>query len=275
MIAGNTNSPDEMVDRDLLDEMTATFTSTVGALYLSKITVPADGFGSTSGDQTFTAQVLDSDDEVLGEQVGTFADLNEFEWWDIVFDRPVLLDTEDATYTLKLIAGESALSTRTGEDADGADCLFATLTRPWEPPYVEDDYLASLGYASAQKALSGIDPAQVRRLWGDSSETPAQVKGDPRTRRRVLAAWHGTFLDSKPPGGSYAIVQRDGALSDLVGDRVVVQAGTKQTVVYIHRETDLDLPDDTQISLSRRAWLALAPLGDDTLSVTVTVLGDT
>lgn len=139
------------------------------------------------------------------------------------------------------------------DPGNGEIGIFGTFAYPWSPPDETDLYLANLGYGSAQAALKG--------------------EGDRRTRRRVRAAWHGTSLDSQPQGASLAVVQRDGTLADLVGERLVISVGNRSTIVYVHRETDLDLDDDTQISLSRRAWQALSPLATDDLLVTTEVIG--
>lgn len=140
--------------------------------------------------------------------------------------------------------------------ADLTPAFIAPYIQPWVPPNVDDLHLARLAYPSAQAALGS-------------------VAADPRTKQTTRASWHGTYLDPEPQGASFAIVQQDGPLADLVGRRIkVTEAATgKFTYAFVHRSADLDLDDGEQISLTRRLFRALAPLASDTLLVTVEELG--
>lgn len=245
---------------------------------VSKLTAYLDGNGTTtSGSQAFRAVIYDADNNLLAESDEVIIPvLTEAAWVDFTFDSPVSLTEGD--HSIGIHAGPSSEVAQYYGSGDGTNAalisdaysngapstispswdagevaIFATYAYAWTPPDETDLYLANLGYPTAQATLGNVD-------------------ADVRTKRRVYGAWHGTFLDPQPQGASVAIVQTGGDLSDLVGERVKVTSGGRSTVVYIHRETDLDLDDDTQISLSRRAWQAISPLADDTLLVTVEVI---
>jgi hypothetical protein len=275
MIFGHTSSDDlsEALPATANDILSSEFTPLANCL-VSKLSVPADGL-STGGDQELRGVIYSAAGDLLGQsEPYTVMNLDEPKWIDLVFAAPVPVTGEEACH-LGVHAGETSgaarlfhtntgtnLSTVADTYSDGADPsgftpsnttgelgIYATFAYAWEPPAETDLYLANLGFQSAQSALSGV--------------------GDPRTKQRAYATWHGTFLDPEPQGASLAIVQSGGPLSGLVGERIkVTSASQRSVVVYVHRETDLDLDDETQISLSRRAWQALAPAGDDTLLVT-------
>lgn len=127
---------------------------------------------------------------------------------------------------------------------------FADYLPPQSLPLETDSYYARLGFPSAQKAL-GV--------------------GGPESRKRAVIGWHGSFLDGESQGGSFGIVNTEGSLTDLLGERVKVTYGKRSVVVYVHRAVDLDAAED--LSLSRRAFMALAPLPTDELVVRVEALG--
>lgn len=246
---------------------------------VSKVTAYLDGNGGAgTGQQTLRAVIYDADGNLVAtSQEVAVANLAEPAWVDFTFSDPVEL--VEATYALGLHCGpisevaqiygvgdgtNAALVSDSYSNGAGATgfaptwdagelAIFATFAYAWSAPDETDLYFANLGYWSAQATLGSVD-------------------ADPRTKKRVYATWHGTFLDPEPQGASLAVVQSGGDLTDLVGERLRITSAGRSTVVYVHRETDLDLDDDTQISLSRRAWQALARLGDDTLLVTTEVI---
>lgn len=269
-------------------DATSTTNATADRIYTSRFTAPKDALvsklsllldsqGPVNGDQTFRAIIYSDSGELLGQGTPVqVEDLAGLAWVDFPFEQPVAITAGDlhlgvhasgtSTSCRLYSSGDGTnLSTVTDSFADGAAtsgftpsdsagelAVFATFAYAWTPPNEDDEYLANLGFGSAQAALGNI--------------------GDPRTKRRVYATWHGTYLDPQPQGASLAVVQVGGDLSDLVGERLRITANRRSVSVYIHRETDLDLSDTTQISLSRRAWQALAPLNRDTLLVTVEVI---
>lgn len=278
LIVGHTISTD-LTAADVNTDFLVMSPFTTEVCLLSKLTIAMTGTGSNNGDMNFRGVVYRDGALVDYTPTVTIDDFMEPAWIDFVFDTPVPLEAAEywfglqsggADLSAQLTVADPALGKSYSADAapfaDGPPLtltptetpdielgIFGSFAYEWTPPVETDLYLANLGYGSAQVALKG--------------------EGDRRTRRRVKAAWHGTSLDSQPQGASLAVVQRDGALSDLVGERLVLTSGSRSTIVYIHRETDLDLDDDTEISLSRRAWQALSPLATDELMVTAEVVG--
>lgn len=257
--------------------VSSAFTATADSL-VSKLSVAVDGLGG-GGNQALRGVIYSSGGDLLGVSAEiTIENLTEPGWVDLIFDSPVEVSGSEI-YDLGVHCGEASGAVRLYETLEGTNLstvtdaydggpattgftpsystgelgIFATFAYRWQPPNETDLYLASLGFQSAQFALSGV--------------------GDPRTKQRSYATWHGTFLDPEPQGASLAIVQSGSPLAELVGERVKVTSASRRSVtVYVHRETDLDLDDDTQISLSRRAWQALAPASDDILLVTTEVV---
>lgn len=180
-------------------------------------------------------------------------------WWiSLQFDAPAVVewasdgasDDPDCFY----IDGTYGISPDVGAGNDGEVPLplaIADLVPVPPPPYEEDAYYARLGFDSAQAAL------------GDSGPIPP--------RRRAVVGWHGTYIDIESQGASFAIANTDSALADLVGQRVKITYGKRSVITYVHRQLDLDTDED--LSLSRRAYQALAPLSTDSLIVRVEALG--
>jgi hypothetical protein len=128
--------------------------------------------------------------------------------------------------------------------------IYGSYYFPWRPRMPEPEIeLARLPYDIAQSILG---------------ETGAK----PSTRQRVVLGWHGTGLD--PERGSVAVVPPGGKLALLVGKRVrfTYRGGTvpRFVVAYVSAAV-LGIPDDEDISVSRRTFLALSPLTIDALDV--------
>jgi hypothetical protein len=105
------------------------------------------------------------------------------------------------------------------------------------------------------------------------NEAQAQL-GAPGVEGRLLTAtcgWHGTSFDSQR--GSFAIVSSDGPLKDMVGERLAITRGdtpqARTVYVYVHTDSD-DLVDE--ISLTRRAFMALGDPALDNIDVSVDVV---
>lgn len=239
-----------MANASVLDDRWVEFTPEEPIL-VNKFSVPLDGLGPVNGDQRFLGVLRNASLETLAQTEIVIEDLSEMRWVDFVFPEPVLC-RPGLLYSCWLLIDQTNNAARYGRTADYSLQAHVSYNLPWEPPYEVDTYLANLGYGSAQKVLAGA--------------------ADPRTKRRVRASWHGTFIDNQPQGGSFAVAQIDSPAADLVGDRVKITAGQHSTYVYVHRAVDLDLDDGTTISLSRRAWQALAPLAKETLLVTTEVV---
>lgn len=137
----------------------------------------------------------------------------------------------------------------------GEPALFATYITPARTPRPdeEDAYFARLAFPSAQRRLGDTAPDRL-------------------SRTSAICGWHGTWLDAEHPGSSFAIVQFDGSLAEMVGERIKVTTKSGRSVyAYVHRALDLDSGDE--LSLTRRLFQHLAPLATESLQVTVEVLG--
>ena len=130
--------------------------------------------------------------------------------------------------------------------------LEAFLTLDAEPPpYTGDPMLAArYGPVDADRALRTV--------------------ADAHSTRTATCGWHGELFD--PERGNFAIVREDGPLADLLGQRIVVRqrfdTARHDVVVYVHRAADV-LED---LSLTRRAFMALAGAWHDELAVEVEVM---
>lgn len=69
--------------------------------------------------------------------------------------------------------------------------------------------------------------------------------------------WFGTTVFAET--GSVAVVRAGGPLEELVGEIVAVSYGGRSVYAYVAISTAL-LEEDVDLSLSRRTFLALAPL---------------
>lgn len=81
--------------------------------------------------------------------------------------------------------------------------------------------------------------------------------------------WHGTTVS--PEDGATAVVEEGGEFEDLVGDvlRVWRPESRREVFVLVISSTK-GLPTD--LSLSRRAFFALAPLWRETIEVSIEVI---
>lgn len=133
--------------------------------------------------------------------------------------------------------------------------LFATTFQVWQPPSVgvDDFYRARLPFPEAQAAFAALGPRA-------SSSQLATV------------GWHGSNVDAER--GSFAIVQSGGPLDELVGRRIRITTrakGVRRTVyAFVHSEADV-MQDMT---VTRRLFQALAPLGEREALVTVETVDD-
>lgn len=83
----------------------------------------------------------------------------------------------------------------------------------------------------------------------------------------VSVGWHDT--ETHPEAGSFAVVKLRGAYDDeLIGEVLEVRAGHRSVFVYVVGAADVDF----ELSLSRRAFLALGVLANDSLDCLVGVV---
>lgn len=149
--------------------------------------------------------------------------------------------------------------------ADGASAIFGqqqltplrislygdTFTAYSVPTTETDPYYARLPLDTSQDALaSGPSTSSVFNVY---------------------ASWHGALVD--PERGSFAVVRAGGELEDLIGDRVRVTTRVGAAIAMVAYVNNVsDIAEDTEISLTRRLFLQMAPLGLDRLPVTVEVI---
>lgn len=129
--------------------------------------------------------------------------------------------------------------------------IFATSTVPWVPiPSTPVAEMARLGWDDTQELL--LSPTLV---------SPTYVSD---------VTWHGTSVDANR--GAFAIVRSDGPLAGLVGSRIQVTTlgrRPRSALVYVWAT----VPSlDGDISLSRRAFAAIALLAEDSVEAFIEVL---
>lgn len=78
------------------------------------------------------------------------------------------------------------------------------------------------------------------------------------------AGWHGTL--THPEAGAFAVVRRD--LEDYVGEVIRVTYGSRSCVVYVVAARDVP----QELSLTRRAFMALSPLWRERIRVQAEVV---
>lgn len=83
----------------------------------------------------------------------------------------------------------------------------------------------------------------------------------------VRIGWHDTA--TSPYAGAFAVVKLGGTLDDLIGEVVRVRVGRRQALVYVVGSADVPV----ELSLARRAMLALAPLALEAVKARVGVVG--
>lgn len=83
---------------------------------------------------------------------------------------------------------------------------------------------------------------------------------------RISLGWHHT--DISPEAGSFCIVRRGGPYEDLLGDILILTVGLRAPIyVYVLNTA----PIVADISLARRAFLALGRLSHDRIQARVEV----
>jgi hypothetical protein len=127
--------------------------------------------------------------------------------------------------------------------------VLAQLAPDWTPPERPDTGVARYAFANAQDLL------EAGTLAEDSATG--------------VVAWHGTTID--PERGSFCLARRGGPFEDLVGERLRITRRDRSVVCYCHDLVELD-EEDEDLSLTRRAFAALAPLSTELLEAKVEVL---
>lgn len=160
----------------------------------------------------------------------------------------------DAVTLAAAAAAPARLAGATPSTRQGS--LFADVFEAWTAPAVEDAALARLPWGVTQRVLRASGPIAS-------------------SRRAATCGWHGPTTDVED--GANAIVRSDGPLADLVGERLQVtyRLGTLRRTVAVYCSDEQAFPGvaaSEDLSLSRRAFMALAPLASDDIAVEVQVL---
>lgn len=105
----------------------------------------------------------------------------------------------------------------------------------------------------------------IRRAFPEAQRL---LEGPPS---RVVAAaaavgWHGTSAD--PETGAAAVVRSGGPYEDLIGEVLRVSTALTGAYVYVVGRADVV----TDLSLARRAFLAVAPLAEESVTMAVEVV---
>jgi hypothetical protein len=119
------------------------------------------------------------------------------------------------------------------------------------PPTETETYFGRLPWIEAQAKLSETAP-------------------EPSGIRRAEVGWHGTLINRET--GSFAVVRTSGPFGNLIGERIKLTVrGTqiRSVCVYVNGSTDR-IPVD--LSLTRRAFLALALLSSESIYANLEVL---
>jgi hypothetical protein len=165
-----------------------------------------------------------------------------------------LTGTGATAYTLPAVTGPPpTVAGGTISPLEGT--LIAEALAPWRAPDVDDAALARLPWNVTQDALAATGPTGAPRF--------------------ASAGWHGPDTDAERP--AFCIARSDGPLADLVGERLRVtrRTGTLERSVSVYCHDEQAFPAEAageDLSLTRRAFLALAPLWRDSLPVEVLVL---
>lgn len=222
------------------------------------------------GDQAVRGVIYNSAKELVGASTDLKVLSNQGgEWLDLPLEK--VLNLSAGVYYLGVNGGELSEAVQLGVNAAGkmrlergADdfedgpqatlssledigqknlCIYATVFTAWEPPEVEDLQLGRLPWSGAQESFAGAARETVEATCG----------------------WHGTRLHHET--GAFALVNREGPLAHMVGDRIKVTRDLNAIYVYVVGEEELE----EDLSLSRRAFLQLGPLSADYLDVVVGV----
>lgn len=105
----------------------------------------------------------------------------------------------------------------------------------------------------------------ARKGWQDAQ---AELAGQVIIRNPTLigCGWYGTAISRER--GAFALVNRTGALTDLVGDRLRLTHNDRSIYVYCFGTDDLDY----DIHITRRSFAALELLAVERIDVTVEVV---
>lgn len=120
------------------------------------------------------------------------------------------------------------------------------------------------------RAGANAEETEMEIVTGRRSFIAAQAlfSGGPVGKSQKLSVgWHDTSVN--PETGSFAVVQATAGLDDLVGEIIRVTNNRREVFVYVLDTADVPV----QVSLARRAFVALYRLTVEALPADVVVVG--
>lgn len=164
----------------------------------------------------------------------------------------------------EVAAAAASVIFNTDTYSDGASNPFGSST-----PSATSMVLYAPTYPGWAPATKGLEVVLGRLPFSESQvafRTTGPTNAPPKQAR---VAWHGTGLNAER--GAFATAQLNGIFDPFVGERLLISYGTaprREVAVYVNDLAEID----QDLSLARRAFKALAPLGDDEITAIVTVL---
>jgi hypothetical protein len=101
------------------------------------------------------------------------------------------------------------------------------------------------------------------RAWAEAQTYFQGIPDPTRTRYDVQCSWYGTSISEWE--GSFCVIQAGSELEDLVGD--IVQVFYRDRSCFLYCVGGADIP--TPLALTRQAFLRIAALSNDEISVGV------
>ena len=244
---------------------------------LVKMIARLDGGGAGSGTQRVRAAIYDETTRELvaaGDDV-TITAGDSARWVDLPLAAEYLGRAPGSTSLRVCLhggptGGVARVNSTAGSSLSWSDS-FADGPAATCPPTGAALQIPTLALlTSARWTPEGADDLHVARYGFNTAQAVfLQSTAESRSQRFATCEWYGGKLSEEQ--GSNALVRSDGPLADLVGERLLVSdpAGGRSVAVYCHAENS---QVRTDLSLSRRAFLAIGYLADEVLDVTVEVL---
>jgi hypothetical protein len=265
-------------------KVAARFTAPLPGL-LGKLTAYLDGLGSGHGVAKLKAIVYYSSTGSYANQFIGVSDEVQIasgapaEWVDFRFSQPGGLYLPQAyDYDFGLLVGGTSNVARAFTEPNtlgrrnNADVYADGPSNPFGSAAFQATDLAIYGIAVGKYAppTIGVDEFYYARLpFADAQQKFMETAPIRKTALPARLTWHGTGVDVER--GSFAVVQLNGRFNDWIGERIRItswqQKGLPASSVrcFVHNYAELD----SDLSVPRRVWAALAPLGMDSLDVTV------
>lgn len=101
---------------------------------------------------------------------------------------------------------------------------------------------------------------EAQRLFDEAGSPGARWPG------QLDTGWHSSSVHEET--GAFALVRSGAGLDDLIGEVIEVRTDYRSVLVYVLASRDIE----QQLSLTRRAFLALALLTKESISTAVRVV---